>query len=153
MLWYHFYHIKCSFLDFDWLLVAINTGRRLHLLTSPELKQFLPPRQELDHMLDRMTCLWHSQALASQDLLITSKFMCLEAYGLNIWSQSKRARYFNLATIVLTLTNLFCSHSSKLYKKFLMLQAIPAMGFHFMIQSPTKQLRSTFLWHCGHKNK
>lgn len=98
-------------------------------------------------------CLWHCQALASQDLLVTSEIMCLEAYGLDIWSQSKRARYFKLATILLTLTGLLCSHSNKLDEKFLILQAIQAAGLHFVIQSPAKQLRSAFVWHCDHRDK
>lgn len=34
-----------------------------------------------------------------------------------------------------------------------MLQAIQAPGLHFMIQSPTKQLKSAFVWHCDHRNK
>lgn len=75
----------------------------------------------------------------------------LEAYGLDIWSQSKGARYLKLATILLTLTDLLCSHSNKLDEKFLMFQAIPSSGLHFVIQSPTKQLQCfcVTLWPQG----
>lgn len=89
--------------------------------------------------------------LGVSGLLVTSVFMRLEAYGLDIWSQSKGARYFRLATILLTLTGLLCSHSNTLDEKFLMFQTIPSSGLHFIIQSPTKQLQCfcVTLWPRG----
>lgn len=84
-------------------------------------------------------------------LLVTSEFMCLEAYVLDIWSQSKGARYFKLATILLTLTGLLCSHSNTLDEKFLMFHTIPSSGLHFIIQCPAKQLQCfcVTLWPWG----
>lgn len=103
------------------------------------------------HVLDHTSVSAVQPGLGVSGLLVTNEFMCLEAYGLDIWSQSKGARYFKLATILLTLTGLLCSHSNTLDEKFLMFQTIPSSGLHFIIQSPAKQLQSfcVTLWPWG----
>lgn len=99
------------------------------------------PCHQIYRVLDHMSVSAVEPGLGVSGLLVTSEFMCLEAYGLDIWSQSKGARYFKLATILLTLTGFLCSHSNMLDEKFLMFQTIPSSGLHFIIQSPAKQLQ------------
>lgn len=74
-------HLK-RFLDLDWASgYPQNLGRRPCKFSSQQLKQSLSPR--LSYVRSHVS-VCDSHALASQDLLITSEFMGLEAYGLDI---------------------------------------------------------------------
>lgn len=120
-----------------------NTGKTLCKFPSQQLNQSLSPK--LSYARSHVSVcdivrLWLLRIHSLQVNLCASKHMAL------IYDPgAKEQRYFKLATILLTLIGLLCSHSNKLDEKFLMLQAIQSAGLHFMIQSPAKQLKSAFV--------
>lgn len=103
-------------------------------------------------MLDHMSVSVTQSGLGfSGSAHLQSEFMGLEAYGLDIWSYRQKSKVFqNWPQFYWLLQACFVVIPINWMADA---QAIQSPGLHFMIQSPTKQLKSAFVWHCDHRDK